>query len=215
MHVQRIGGQLLPLLAALLTACSGSGSSGFTQAPQASEDAVIQQVIEGQQVGCMKKEDLQICYLPATSGPGLTPTVTPPTPSAVQMRIDILSDVSQLVADCREFSSEQPDCQFPLAFVAQGFPPDATFLIAVRTADPQGPWRIGPDRASNRFSNALELTAVVRGNLFGDEGLTIDVAILAFVRQSPPSLPETVNELTVSGADLAFVNEFIITRTFY
>jgi hypothetical protein len=211
MHVQRFSGPLLALLAALFTACSGSGSSGFTQGSRVSEDAVIQQVIAGQQVGCLERTDLQICYLPAISS-GPTPT-TPPSPPPIQMRIDILSDVSQLVADCSEFSSTEPDCQFPLAFIARGFSADATFLIATRTADPQGPWRIGPDRGNTRVSTQIELTAVVRTDSFSDTSLAIDVAILVFVGQSPPSLDPTINELADSGADLAFVNALIIDRT--
>lgn len=199
----RFSSQWLVLLAGLLTACNGSGSSGFDRVRPSSENAVIEQVIEGQE--CMKTDDLQICFLPATA--------PPPTPPPTQMRIELLSDVGQLVADCSDFSSEQPDCQFPLTFLSEGFRSDATFLVAVRTADPVGTWSLGPDRASPLFSNQLELTAVVHGSLLGGDAVPIDVAILAFLVESPPSLPTTFTELAATGADLVFVNEFLVTGT--
>jgi hypothetical protein len=195
-QVPRISSQWLALFATLLAACNGSGSSGFDRVRPSSENAVIEQVIQGQE--CMKTDALQICFLAATASP------------AMQMRVELLSDVERVVADCSDFSSEQPDCQFPLAFLAEGFPSDATFLVAVRTTDPVGTWSLGPDRASPRFSNELELTAVVHGTFLGDDGVPIDVAILAFLSESPPSLPPTVTDLAASGADLVFVNEFVV-----
>lgn len=199
--MQRISSQGLTLLVTLLAACNGSGSSGFDRVRPSSENAAIQQVIDAQE--CMKSADLQICFLPA-----MAPN---PAPPPLQMHVELLSDVSALVADCSDFSSAEPDCQFPLLFLAENFPSDATFLVAVRIADPLGVWRIGPDRASPHFSNELELTAVVHGNFLGGDSVPIDMAILAFLGQSPPSFPATLSELADTGADLVFVNEFIVT----
>src|SRR5262245_13531377 len=107
----------MPLLALLVGACSGSGSSGFDVT---SAGAAIQQALEGNR--CVENGDLFLCpsgVAPLLPSPGPRPSV----------EIGIAADG---IVDCTPSGSDSA-CAFLLPIVTQSIPPAAALRIAVRS----------------------------------------------------------------------------------
>ncbi len=127
-----------------------------------------------------------------------------PTPSAGPPQVDIGIDPTMPVI-C---AAAEPSggCELVLPFVARGFPAAATFRVAVRTINPNGPWVIGealtaPGAATPSFDAPVVLAAPVAGT-----GTMAQAAVLVFPNPSA-AVPASVAELVDTGAEAAFVTE--------
>jgi len=144
----------------------------------------------------------------ATAPRSVTPTATATATSGVQ-QVEISIDPRAPVL-C--VSVQGGSCAFVLRFAASGFPPTATFCVAVRTENPNGRWMIGDvltpsGPATPTFEAPVDLSAPVGLCC----GTTVQVAILVFLTP-PASVPATVDELVDTGADAAFVTDQFTLR---
>jgi len=201
MQARQTVGKWIVLLAWLplaLAACAGgSGSSGFDAAPQ-SENVAIAEVLEQQH--CVTHETLQIC-----------PVGTPPTDTTYRPHVGTGLDGATAVA-CAP-SAGNGACGFVLPFMADGFSAATTFRVAVRTVNPDGPWRLTDTLPPSGASNAPEFdvpVSVEGSSSAPPPSEQVQVAVLAFL-QPPTSVPVQVEDLGDSGADFAFVtNELAV-----
>jgi hypothetical protein len=144
-----------------------------------------------------------------TAPPSATPTVTATPASGVQqIEIDIDPRAPVLCA-----STPGGGCAFGLPFAVSGFSPATSFLVAVRTVNPNGRWMVsdvltpgGP--ATSVFTAPIDISAPVSPCC----GSTVQVAVLAFANP-PVSVPAEVDELTDTGADAAYVTEPFTVQT--
>src|SRR5215471_17532881 len=116
----------MPLLALLVAACSGSGSSGFDVT---SEDAVIQQALEGNR--CVENGGLFLC--PS----GVSPLLPSPGPRP-SVELGIAADG---IVECTPSGSDAA-CGFLLPIVTQSMPPGAALRVAARSAGSGAEWTI-------------------------------------------------------------------------
>jgi hypothetical protein len=197
----------------LLGGClGGSGSSGFDIV--AAENAAIDDALDGGT--CVVERGLTICASGAAGTPGSPaatpiPTSTPPTdvpvgtatpsvqpsqtPTATSAparpAVDIALDPAD-VAVCASADAAEP-CTVRLLFVPMAAPSDTAYRAAVRTREPEGPWRIMPV-TGNQFEVAVAPGVV-----------TLQTAILLYYGGDPGPVPAEVGVLSESGADFAFV----------
>jgi hypothetical protein len=148
-------------------------------------------------------------FATATVPPSATPTATAtPTRGVQQVEIAIDPRAPVLCA-----STQDGGCAFVLPFAVSGFPPGATFRVAVRTVNPNGGWMIsdvltptGP--ATSTFDAPVDVSAPISSCC----GSTVQAAVLAFVNP-PAGVPATVDELVDTGAAAAFVTEPFTVQT--
>jgi hypothetical protein len=124
-----------------------------------------------------------------------TPTATPEPPSAPGINTNLGSRDS---IDCEQPSSEAP-CLFVFTFEPVGVPPNASYAVAARTRDPDGPWMLSEAPAN---SAAIE---------FDPGAAHYQIAVLVFL-QPPAGIPEEIDLLGHSGADYAFVTPVLASE---
>jgi hypothetical protein len=144
-----------------------------------------------------------------TVPPSATPTATAtPTSGVQQIEIDIDPRAPVLCV-----SEQDGGCTFSLPFAVSGFPPGATFRVAVRTVDPNGTWMISgvltPSApATSVFTAPVDISAPVSSCC----GTAVQAAVLVFSNTSA-GVPGEVDELVDTGADAAFVTEPFTVQT--
>jgi hypothetical protein len=145
----------------------------------------------------------------ATVPRSATPTATA-TPTSGAQQVEIAIDLRAPVL-CAPVQGG--GCAFVLPFAVSGFPPGATFRVAVRTVNPNGRWTIsdvlaptGP--AASTFDAPVDVSVPVSSCC----GSTAQAAVLAFVNPLA-GVPVTVDELVDTGADAAFVTEPFTVQT--
>lgn len=220
-----LGCFLALICAALLSACAGgSGSSGFELAR--AENRAIERALASD--GCEVNDGLTICAsdsaLPTTTatarvemtrtptptGPAPTgsaiPTGSPstrtptatrhasrtptPTPIPPQPAVDINLAPGEAIP-CQQ-DGPAGACSFVLSYDTRGVPDDAAYRVALRPRNPDGRWRILP---------ATDGGAVVAVPSASPQ---YQIAVLVFL-DAPTFVPDEVELLAESGADLAFV----------
>lgn len=194
MRVRRLGGVTVPalMMACLLAACGGSGSSGFDVTPGAFETPLIERAIAEQR--CVDGAgDLLICPS-GVPAPGPDGGMNAPGPSEVRVEAGLAGAV-----DCGVGGA----CTVPVAVVTEGLPEGAQQRVAVRTVGSEL-WQVGaplelqPADGGDAVVTPVELTG---GAVPGEE---VQVAVLIFV---PPlgAVPSEVHALSETGARYAFV----------
>lgn len=196
MNARRLLSVMWPILALVLAACGGSGSSGFDIT---SENAAIERALETQE--CVVFEGLMVC--PADA-------VAPADgPEHVDTSFDHAGSVS-----CGQRSPGGP-CNFMLRFAPVGFPPGTIFRVAARRTEPEGPWEIGTEAPNaNPFGDPSfdgEVDLDVPSGAPSAE-VSVQFAVLAFI-EPPASLPTEVDHLLDSGAEYAFVTGPVTAET--
>jgi hypothetical protein len=181
------------LLAVLLAACGGSGSSGFDVAPGGFEATLIERAIAENR--CVEgADDLLIC----PSGlPVPDPQDDPALPGPNELRVD--------AGFAGEVDCTSDVCTVSLDVTIDGLPAGSEVRVAVRSAGTDV-WRVGQPLAvsSSGGSDGVE-TPVVGGA--GGESMADDevqVAVLVFVSPLGP-VPAEVAGLSETGARYAFV----------
>jgi hypothetical protein len=217
-HLRR----LVAIVAFLLAACGGSGSSGFDAA---AENRTIDRVLATEQ--CETIDGLQICT--SSSGPAPSPTPTaqigqtatpsetpfplpsgtatptgtfaPATPTATRGPSDTPTPTSIPSTPAVDINAAPTDtcppasdaeCVFALTFVPRDVPAGAGYRVAVRGRNPDTRWTIFP---ATENSAVIELPAGV---------IDYQIAVLVFL-DAPSFVPEEVERLSTTGADFAFV----------
>jgi hypothetical protein len=216
-HLRR----LTAILAVLLAACGGSGSSGFDLA---AENRTIDRVLTTEQ--CETIDGLQICT--SSSGP-VAPTATPTaeisktatstpvpvpsgtvtptgtvgpatptstrgpsnTPTPTSIPLTPGVDIDAAPTDACPPASDA-ECVFVLTFAPRDVPPGAGYRVAVRSRNPDTHWSIFP---ATENSAVIELPAGV---------VEYQIAVLVFL-EAPSFVPGKVERLSTTGADFAFV----------
>jgi hypothetical protein len=186
MNMRRWLGLVLLLVGLGLTACNGSGSSGFDGSPRVpadggpvlptDEEALITQVLTTQM--CLERDPLMLC-----------PTdVMEPTDS----KLSIITTLPlNGVVTCRPNASGT-FCSFPLTFFPDGLPVDAVFRLATRSLDSASPWLL-----------STQVT----------ESATIRLAVLVW--STPPATQwRTLESLAQSEADWIFIGEWVVDVEF-
>ena len=136
-----------------------------------------------------------------------TPTPTPamatftPTPTATPIPVapSVDTNVAATEITCQSSGSDD-GCVFLFTFQPNGFPSDATYRVAVRTRNPDGPWLVMP---------AVDNSALIEV----DDRSQSQIAVLVFLHE-PPSVPESVSLLADTGADFAFVTPVFTAQSF-
>jgi hypothetical protein len=144
-----------------------------------------------------------------TRTPSRTPTATA-TPTSGAQQVEIAIDLRAPVL-CAPVQGG--GCAFVLPFAVSGFPPGATFRVAVRTVNPNGRWVIsdvltptGP--APSTFEAPVDVSVPVSSCCGG----TAQAAVLVFYHPLV-GVPAEVDELIETGADAAFVSEPFVVQT--
>jgi hypothetical protein len=223
MNMRRWLWLVLLLVGLALTACNGSGSSGFDGSPRVpadggpllptDEEALISQVLTTQT--CLERDPLMLC-----------PTdVMEPTDSELSIITTLPLD---RVVTCTPNASGS-FCSFPLTFFPEGFPAHAVFRLATRSLDSARPWLLGPEPVATGTPEApqFEATVVLKLPLAGlsassktvqplqedapqvTESATIRLAILVW---STPPAPQwrMLEALAQSEADWVFIGEWVV-----
>ena len=231
------------ILGLSLSACAGgSGSSGFDNFP-GSENAAIQTALDDQRcvsfhaLNICPADTTGVLPSPTPSAsptnvvliptPLSTATTTPlgratvtepasasptPTPTPSTPRVD--TGINDGAIPCTP-SASSSECVLVVPFAPDGFPPAAVFRVAVRTVDPPGAWNVGPDLMPSNPSTAPVFdapVAVVEPAKAPDVSQRVQVAVLAFLKP-PVGVPVSVENLTDSGADYAFVTTDLTLQT--
>lgn len=233
--IRRGAAALLALvLAALMAACGGSGSSGFDAL--AAENRAIDRVVRGQ--GCTVENGLTICAsgasespppasatpsptgtpapVPSVTGtPGAMPSTSPtagitatrtapqsPTPTATRAapgppEVDVGLSPGD-IANCEAVDVSQT-CVVRVSFSPVNAPVGAMYRAVSRLREPDTVWTVHPD---------TPLHAVV---VVPPEATTVQVAVLMYYGDPGP-LPEELELLADSGADVAFVAAPVAVR---
>ena len=148
----------------------------------------------------------------ATATAGRTATATASasaTPFSGPQQIDIGIDPTAPVT-CAAMESSG-GCDLVLPFMALGFPPTASFRVAVRTVNPNGDWVIGPALAAPDVSAPSFDAPIALGAPVAATGTEVQVAVLVF-SDVAAAVPGSVEELADSGAEAAFVSEPFTVR---
>jgi hypothetical protein len=190
---------LLFLLGLGLTACSGSGSSGFdgphndTLSPtRLAENALIAGLL--QDSTCIECDGLLVCPTDADLTPeGVVVSSTPAEPHFPETMI------------CQQDRTGAP-CRLALTFTLEGFAPASTFRVAARPVVSNAPWLVGKAHTVTSTPQTFRLDAVVRvpPPEFADADFEVQLAVLVVTDATTP-LPRQFAQLEESGADLAFV----------
>jgi hypothetical protein len=227
MNMRRWLGLVLLLVGLGLTACNGSGSSGFDGSPRVpadggpvlptDEEALITQVLTTQM--CLERDPLMLC-----------PTdVMEPTDS----KLSIITTLPlNGVVTCRPNASGT-FCSFPLTFFPDGFPVDAVFRLATRSLDSASPWLLGPEPVATGTPDAPQFAATgvltlplgdlgasheavqppQEGSTQVTESATIRLAVLVW--STPPATQwRTLESLAQSEADWIFIGEWVVDVEF-
>jgi hypothetical protein len=126
----------------------------------------------------------------ATGTPPPPPSPTPTaTPVPLTPRVATNLDGSESIP-CTQ-SGPQAPCTFVLVFQPQAVPADAAYRVAVRARDPDGTWLVLP---------VTDHSAVIPV----EPGRQYQIAVLLFLGE-PGALPDEVELLADTGADIAFV----------
>lgn len=170
-----------------LSACGGSGSSGFDASSATSisfdtEQSVILQVSgEG---GCLETEGATICAsLDALEAGADTPaTTTPPTNRSAVLSITPSSGSS---AACAQVLG-QPRCHLKTLVQVSGFPVETQFVVATRLA-PSASWVIGPELSQIASTSPSSLDATVQFEVSEIEASpNLQIAVLVVTIQRFP-----------------------------
>lgn len=227
MNMRRWLGLVLLLVGLGLTACNGSGSSGFDGSPRqptdggpvlpTDEEALISHVLTTQT--CLERGPLMLC-----------PTdVMEPTDSTLSIITTLPLD---RVVTCRPNASGT-FCSFPLTFFPEGFPANAVFRLATRSLDSASPWLLGPEPVATGTPDAPQFAATVVLSLpLGDLSASsqtgqppqddttpvtgISTIRLAVLVWSTPPAPQwrTLEALAQSEADWVFLGEWVVDVEF-
>lgn len=178
------------ILALWLSACGGSGSSGFDASPSAENDAINQALVSRQ---CVAGEELSICPANQTAldvpAPGMNPG-----PAGV----DVSTMVDQEGAtQCG--ATPQGLCHITITVTVSGLPAGAAYQVAGRSATPLTPWVIEGEATALPESGVFITTVAVPST-----SLSLQAAVLVFVGRAGTA-PGEVDTLTETGASFAFV----------
>jgi len=190
--------QLFPLLAAFfcLSACGGSGSTGFDIIAPSAENAVIEEVLASGT--CGESGDVTIC--PASVPTQTIPGNPAPTPGGRDVQLEVPESDALPCAVVPATDS----CVLTVFFLSTGLPADARYRLAVRSDAEGAMWEVtAPAELSGAFF-AVPLD-------FPTAATEIQVAVLVFTGEIdvPPGPVETLAE---TGAAFAFVSEPIVLR---
>jgi hypothetical protein len=114
------------------------------------------------------------------------------------MKVTFLVDAASAVP-CA--AVDATTCRFTLSFLAQGFPLGTQFRVAARSVDPTGAWSIG---APALPSAALPADGFAAPASVPRQAAQVQLVVLVYL-QPPDFVPDQVELLGESGADLAFV----------
>lgn len=185
-------------LALAVAACAGgSGSSGFDLRL---ENRAIDAVLDDGT--CTDLDGFIIC---AADGEGFSgPTPGPGAPDSVVTNLDPANQTPCGPA----LPGEQ--VEFMLCFSPAGFAPTATFRVAARSVNPNGPWRILPPPIDSGDPTQRTFALDVPVPMADTPGAGIQLAVLVFFTETP-DLPDTVDTLGSTGAVRAFVTAEVPT----
>jgi hypothetical protein len=124
----------------------------------------------------------------STRAPEASPA---PTVMPAQPRVESEADATD-VANCVLVAAAQ-SCTLRVVFVSMGIPDDAVYRAAVRARSPDSTWRVLPV-ADGAFTVEVPPEVTV-----------VQTAVLVFERDPGP-LPDEVEVLSDTGAELAFVS---------
>ena len=190
MRARRMPGFVL--LAVLLAACGGSGSSGFDVAPGGFEATLIDRAITENR--CVDgADDLLIC----PSGVPVPDPQDPMLPGPDELRVD--------AGFAGEVACTSEVCTVSLGVTIEGLPAGSEVRVASRSAGTDV-WRIGEPLAVSSSGGGNGVETPVVGSAGGEAmaGDEVQVAVLVFVPPLAP-VPAEVAELSETGARYAFV----------
>jgi hypothetical protein len=193
--VQSAAGALLAcsaLVACLLAGCGGSGSSGFDGAPASEPEAIVQAVAGG---GCVEFAGVTYC------GSGAPFTIGGDSGA-------VTIDEPQAPVACEQQQAGDT-CVAALDFAVDGFPSDATYLLAV-AASADGPWARDPDvptPAMGDQSNGSREASVELPTPGGaPPQSSLVIAVLVYAGEAPAELPLESAALADFAPDVAYVS---------
>lgn len=133
---------------------------------------------------------------PTTTQHAASPT---PTPTMVPAAPQVDTNIPPGDAAACVIASPGGPCLFEFSFAPLGFPPSATYRVAVRAIDASGSgtWDILPPPIDNGVSFNVLIPL--------DPASQYQTAVLVF-EQPPGGLPDSVQRLAETGADYAFVS---------
>ncbi len=142
----------------------------------------------------------------AIDSPPATPTPTATTVPGTGIDVALAPELSN---DCGPAQTASP-CLI-VQLLPRGFPPGAAFYLATRAVDSEGVWQIVPTMldgdvpAAGAFDGVIPLPSEGQA---GNDGSAaqLQIVVLAFFTD-PGFLPDTVERLSDTGADLAFALE--------
>ena len=180
----------ISILAFLLAACGGSGSSGFDASPSAENEAINQALVTRQ---CVAGEELSICPANQTAldvpAPGMTPGPA---------NVDVSTMVDQEGAtQCG--AAPQGLCHITITVAVNGLPAGAAYQVAGRSATPLTPWVIDGAATALPESGVFTTTVAVPST-----SLSLQAAVLVFVGRAGTA-PGEIGTLTETGASFAFI----------
>ena len=184
------------VLAALVAACGGSGSSGFDGEP-ASEAEAILLALEDQ--SCVEFEGVTYCASAADTTVGSeTATVT-------------IEDAMTPVA-CAELPDET-ECVASLGFEPSGFPAGTVFRAATASSV-DGPWTLSadvpPPSSGGQGEDERDVDVQVPSPGASGPPAPLVLAVLVYVEPVSGELPSAAPRLSDFGADVVYVGELEI-----
>lgn len=202
-------GRLLVLLGLVLTACNGSGSSGFDGPNQDSlsptrsaENTAIAEVLDASV--CIPQGMLLLC-----------PTNTAVLPTGEEVLTPTVATMVPLQITCQPQRADLP-CHFPLSLLLQGFTPPRAFQIAARPVMSNATWLLADNARLFGMPAAARLDAeiqILQPPEFAAGDFDFQLAVLV-LPDSTVAVPEQFELLEDSGADLAFVSTLQAARSF-
>lgn len=146
----------------------------------------------------------------STTRAQMTATATPTVVEMLGPAVDTALGGRQSVPCVLESTGES--CSFVFSFAPQGFPPTAVFRVAVRGTVKE-PWTILPDpiQVGGEPQASFENDVGVAFPGDSQSDAMVQLAVLVFL-ETPPPLPETVRELSETGAYRAYLTpEVMVT----
>ena len=182
-----------------LTACGGSGSSGFDgphtdtlSASRLAENALIAEVIDNGV--CMQVDTLNVC-----------PTNTRITSTGAEVDTP-LSPMPPSIS-CSQRPSN-PACTVAVTFTPQGFARTQRFFVAARPLLSNAPWQRGNTTVVTGPVSASRLDAVLEVPAPAAQQTTADILVVLLVVADPlVTVPAQFDQLEDSGADFAIVTQ--------
>ncbi len=178
----------LVLICLSLTACGGSGSSGFDASTFAVEQETIQAVT--QDGGCAEAKGTTICAPADSDLPGITGPEGFDGPVALAIDLEAGSIIS-----CVQ-ETEGENCEFKVSTIPLGFQNGTTFLAAVRLQDSTSPWKTGPSSFVPSMSDPAVLEVMIGvSELQEEEPRPLQLAVLVYLPSSKPAQPGSEDQL--------------------